>query len=144
MSAAIGYRRRGAYVRRCQAMEKDLLRSKGVIVKEYEGDYGEAVAEGRALSDKEETSYFVDDEHSSRLFLGYAAAALHLRKQLEEKGIPVDCDHPLFVYLPCGVGGAPGGINAGPEICIQGCRSLLLCGTGTVPMHASRHGGRRG
>ena len=85
----------------------------GVIVKEYEGDYGEAVAEGRARSDKEETSYFVDDEHSSRLFLGYAAAALHLRKQLEEKGIPVDCDHPLFVYLPCGVGGAPGGITLG-------------------------------
>ena len=28
---------------------------------------------------------------------------------------------------------------AGPEICIQGCRSLLFCGTGTVPMLSLIH-----
>ncbi len=113
MSAAIGYQVIVHMSSDAKKWKKDLLRSHHVQVLEYETDYVEAVKKGRELSDQNPESYFVDDENSKDLFLGYSVAAKRLQRQIDRLGIRVDDAHPLFVYIPCGIGGAPGGISFG-------------------------------
>jgi D-serine dehydratase len=110
-----------------RAWKKEKLHDVGARVVEHAGDYAAACATARTEAANRPDVHFIDDENSRDLLLGYAVAGLRLPAQLAARGVLVSEKRPLCLHLPCGVGGAPGGIALGARLALgDGALAFLV------------------
>ncbi|KHK00727.1 D-serine ammonia-lyase [Desulfovibrio sp. TomC] len=129
-----------------RAWKKEKLRRVGATVVEHPGDYAAACAVAREEAARSPRRHFIDDENSLDLLLGYAVAGLRLPDQLAACRIAVSPEHPLCLHLPCGVGGAPGGIALGARLVLGDAAQAYFVEPTQAPalllgLATGRHGG---
>lgn len=113
MGAKLGYPVTVHMSRDAKQWKKDRLARNGVRVVEHSGDFTFTAKIAREEAASNTVTHFIDDEKSIDLFLGYSVAAIRMARELEKRNLAPTVDEPLYLYLPCGVGGAPGGITFG-------------------------------
>ena len=119
MGARLGFRVSVHMSIDAKKWKKELLRQKGVTVIEHRSDYSRAVEQGRAQAATAPNMYFIDDESSTDLFLGYAVAASRLKKQLDELSIPVGRGTSSLCLFALRRRRRSGGDNIRPEACFS-------------------------
>lgn len=96
---AFGFKAKVHMSRDAKDWKKKLLREAGAEVIEYDHDYTYAVKMGRLSAEQNPMSYFVDDEMSEKLFLGYAASIFEVAEQVRSSGMSPSDDEPLHVFF---------------------------------------------
>jgi len=130
--------------REARDWKKKRLRDVGARVVEHASDYSAACAVARAEAAGRDDLHFIDDENSLDLFYGYAVAAGELAAQLAAAGIRPSLERPVSLYLPCGVGGAPGGVALGARMVFGDAAVIVFVEPVQAPcllygMASSRH-----
>jgi D-serine dehydratase len=109
----LGFRAEVHMPRSARSWVERELRASGITVVLHDAGFRKAHAAARAACDGDPACYLVDEKQSRLLFFGASAAAAELQAQLVRQNIQIGADRPLFLYLPCGSGSAPGGIALG-------------------------------
>ncbi|MDR2050711.1 MAG: D-serine ammonia-lyase [Deltaproteobacteria bacterium] len=116
MGKALGFSVSAHTSKETRAWKKDYMRSKGIEVIDYNVDCAEVLKKAREEAAADPACFFVGEENSRNVFLGYTTAGMNIKSNLCRLGIEIDGSRPLHVYIPCGSGLAASGLCLGLKL----------------------------